>query len=56
MGPDAGENDVITGAGNRLKVKPFKEPVPLAVVTATAPEDPPATIAVIEKLELTVKN
>ena len=56
IGPDAGVKDVITGAGKRLKVNPVLEPVPLAVVTATDPEEPPATIAVIDELELTIKE
>ena len=54
IGPDAGENDVITGVANQ--VKPGREEDPPGFVTITFPVPPLPTIALILVDELTMND
>ena len=44
---EVGENEVIVGTPDELKVKPAMEAVPSGVVTVTLPEEPLPTTAII---------
>ena len=56
ISPDEGKNEVMTGGGGEVKLKPVNAPVPPAVVTLTSPVEPPPTTAVIVLGETTVNE